>query len=417
MNYYEALTYTHSLKRLGKTPGLACLSQVMEVLGNPQEQLKVVHVAGTNGKGSVCAMTASVLEQAGYKVVLFTSPYLRDFRERFQIHGKTIEEETYAALCSRVKEVTDRLGEELSQFAFITAVAFSWFYEENCDLVVLETGLGGRLDATNLVKQPLVTAITNVSLDHTELLGNTVGDIMKEKCGIMKENGVTVVSLGQEIEALAVAMETAAVTGNRLIVPNAAALQVQEISPRGTTFTYGDETYTLSLLGAYQPANAVTALEILNVLAEKGFAVSKEAIQGGLYHARHPGRCQVLREEPLILLDGAHNPQGAQGLANTLEQFLQGEKAIGVCGVMTDKAAEELKIHLEPYFKAIVAVTPNNSRALPAEELAKLFGESCQINTARVDEELIGWLKMQTKPVVIFGSLYLAGEILKLWDQ
>ncbi len=417
MNYQQALEYTQSLKRLGKTPGLACLSRVMNWLGNPQETLKAVHVAGTNGKGSVCAMTASVLQQAGYKVGLFTSPYLVDFRERFQVNGEYISEGAYASHCRKVKEAVDSLGEDLSQFAFITAVAFCYFAQEQCDLVVLETGLGGRLDATNLISHPLVTAITNISLDHTELLGNSVGEIMREKCGIMKENGVTVLSLGQEVEALAVAMETAAQTGNRLIVPNAAALQVKEVSAKGTTFSYGDEEYTLSLLGEYQPINAVTALEILNVLGEKGYGVTKPAVKRGLANARHLGRCQILRQNPLVLLDGAHNPDGAKALAKTLDEFLQDKKAIGICGVMSDKAATDLRDEIAPYLKTLVAVTPNSPRSLEAEDLAKLFEERCETQTALVNEELIAFIKSQTKPVVIFGSLYLAGEFLGLWEK
>ncbi len=417
MNYQQALEYTQSLKRLGKTPGLACLSRVMNALGNPGERLNVIHVAGTNGKGSVCAITASVLKEAGYKVGLFTSPFLVDFRERFQICGEYIPKETYAALCEQVKSAMETLGEELSQFAFITAVAYLWFAEENCDLVVLETGLGGRLDATNLVQHPLVCAITNISLDHTELLGNTVEEIMAEKCGIMKENGVTVLSLGQEVEALSVAMETAAKTGNRLVVPNAPALEIKEVSVKGTVFSYGDEEYTLSLPGEYQPINAVTALEILNVLSEKGYGVSKPAIKKGLANAKHPARCQVLRSSPLILLDGAHNPDGAKALAKTLQAFLQGEKAVGICGVMSDKAATDLRDAVAPYLETLVAVTPNSPRSLQAEELATLFEECCQTQTAPVDEKLIAYIKSQTGPVVIFGSLYLAGEILGLWDE
>lgn len=417
MNYQQAFEFTQSLKRLGKTPGLACLSRVMNALGNPEEGLKVIHVAGTNGKGSVCAITASVLKEAGYKVGLFTSPFLVDFRERFQINGEYIPKETYAALCEQVKTAMEQEGEELSQFAFITAIAYLWFAQENCDLVVLETGLGGRLDATNLVRHPLVCAITNISLDHTELLGNTVEEIMAEKCGIMKENGVAVLSLGQPVEALAVAMETAAKTGNRLVIPNAPSLKIKKVSVKGTVFSYGDEEYTLSLLGEYQPVNAVTALEILNVLSQKGYGVSKPAVKKGLANARHLGRCQVLRSSPLVLLDGAHNPDGAKALAKTLKAFLQGEKAVGICGVMSDKAATDLRDAIAPYLTTLVAVTPNSPRSLEAEELAKLFGEQCQTQTALVDEQLISYIKNQTKPVVIFGSLYLAGEILGLWDE
>ena len=414
MNPSQALTYTHTLKRLGKTPGLACIRAVLERLGNPQENLPVLHVAGTNGKGSTCAVTASVLQAAGYKVGVFTSPYLVRFYERIQINGERIPAEAYARLAAKVKAITDELGEELSQFAFITAVGFCWFCEQNCDVVVLETGLGGRLDATNVVQKPLATAITAVGLDHTDLLGNTLEQIATEKCGIMKEGVPVVLAPGQAPEVVAVAMERAAKLNCRVILPNIAALTVDEITPNATRFSYGGQSYDLSLHGAYQPQNAVTALELIGA---SGLAVSKKAMQKGLMSAVHPARCQVLRERPLIVLDGAHNPQGAQALSQTLTAFLGDTKAVGVCGVMSDKAAAELAQAMGNHLCRLIAVTPQNPRSLPAGKLAEQFSLFCETATARVDSQLLKTLWGETRPVVMFGSLYLAGEILSLLEE
>ena len=414
MNIQQAVTYTHSLKRLGKTPGLACLQAVLAKLGNPQNKLRVLHVAGTNGKGSVCAVTASILQAAGYKVGLFTSPFLVSFYERMQIDSKPIPAEEYARLAIRVKEITDQLGEELSQFAFITAVAFCYFYEQNCDVVVLETGLGGRLDATNVVKNPLATAITAVGLDHTDLLGDTIEKIAAEKCGILKQNVPVVLSPGQSTQVIAVAMERAAKLNCKVILPGEAALVVEEITPHATRFTYGGQTYALSLHGGYQPQNAVTALELIGA---SGLVVTEQAIQNGLANAVHPARCQVLRKEPLILLDGAHNPQGATALAGTLQSFLGDQKAVGVCGVMSDKAAKELASAMGNRLCNLIAVTPNTPRALPAEQLTEQFATFCETTTAAVDAALLKNLWDETRPVVIFGSLYLAGEILTLLEE
>ncbi len=414
MNRLQALTYTHSLKRLGKTPGLACIQTVLKRLGNPQETLRVIHVAGTNGKGSVCAMTASILQAAGYRVGLYTSPYLVSFYERMQVNRQPIDGEDYARLAAQVKAVTDELGEELSQFAFITAVAFCYFQEQSCDVVVLETGLGGRLDATNTVSRPLVTAITAVGLDHTDLLGNTIEQIATEKCGIIKRGAPVVLSPEQPAQVVAIAMEQAARLGVPVILPNASAIAVTELRPAATRFAYGGQDYTLSLNGTYQPYNAVTAIE--TVKAAKELQVPEQAIVQGLCQAVHPGRCQVLRAEPLVLLDGAHNPQGARALSQTLTAFLGTQKAVGVCGVMTDKAAAELAQTMGQHLCRLVAVAPQNPRALPAERLAKVFAPHCPATTATVAQALQA-VQQETCPVVIFGSLYLAGEILLLWEK
>ena len=415
MNDSQALTYTHSLKRLGKTPGLVCLQAVLERLGNPQDTLRVLHVAGTNGKGSVCALTASVLQAAGYKTGLFTSPFLVSFYERMQINGQNISPDCYARLATKVQEASFAVGEELSQFAFITAVAFCYFAQEECDVVVLETGLGGRLDATNVVKAPLATAITAIGLDHTDLLGDTLEQIAAEKCGIIKEGAPVVLSSCQAPEVIGVVMEHAARKGVSVILPNPNAVTPFDMTPHATRFAYGGEEYALSLHGAYQWQNAVTALDLLR--SAKGLTVSQDAIRQGFLSAVHPARCQVLRKDPLILLDGAHNPQGAQALSQTLTAFLEEQKVIGVCGVMSDKAATDLAAAMGNHCSHLIGVTPNSPRSLPAQELADIFAPYCTTEIRQVDGALLQTIQSQNQPVVIFGSLYLAGEILGLWEE
>lgn len=417
MNYQQALAFTQSLPRLGGSPGLACVKKIMKRLGNPQEKLRVIHVAGTNGKGSVCVMTASVLQAAGYRVGLFTSPYLVDFRERFQLNGTMISQADYAQYANAVRSAMEQSGETLSQFAFITAVAFCWFAHIGCDFVVLETGLGGRLDATNIITKPAVTAITSISFDHTELLGKTIAAIAREKCGIMKQGCTAVLSPGQPMDAVTVAMEQAALLGCSLVIPNSSSIHLNNMDADGTSFEYGGNIYRLSLRGEYQPQNAVTAIEIIIALQKQGVLIEQSAIQKGLLTANHPGRCQVLRKRPLVLLDGAHNPGGAAALAGTLSSYIGNHKAIGVCGVMNDKAAKDLAAAMAPHLEQLVAVTPENGRALPAETLANVFAPFCPVMVKVVDKSLCDWIQLQTKPVVIFGSLYLAGTILQLWDD
>ncbi len=415
MNDSQALNYTHSLKRLGSTPGLACLQAVLHRLGDPQNRLQVLHVAGTNGKGSVCALTASVLQAAGYKTGLFTSPFLVSFYERIQINGQNIAPDGYARLATKVKEASAAVGEELSQFAFITAVALCYFEQEECDVVVLETGLGGRLDATNVVPAPLATAITAIGLDHTDLLGDTLEQIAAEKCGIIKEGASVVLSPCQSPEVIGVVMEHAAQKGVSVILPNQNAVTPLDMTPHATRFAYGGQEYALSLHGAYQWQNAVTALELLR--SAKGLTISEDAIRQGFLSAVHPARCQVLRADPLILLDGAHNPQGADALSQTLTAFLGEQKAVGVCGVMSDKAAKDLAREMGKHCSHLIAVTPNNARSLPAGELADIFAPYCSTEIQQIDNQLLKTIRSQKDPVVIFGSLYLAGEILGLWGE
>ncbi|MBR4282261.1 MAG: bifunctional folylpolyglutamate synthase/dihydrofolate synthase [Clostridia bacterium] len=412
MNYSEALDYTHSLLKFGIKPGLERVSRLLSRLGNPQKECKFVHVAGTNGKGSTCAMISSILRESGKKTGLFISPYIVDFRERIQIDGEYISEEDFANIADKVKDVIDSGEESPTEFEFITAVAFLYFKEKNCDVVVLETGLGGRFDSTNVIDTPLCSVIASISLDHVDILGDTLEKIAEEKCGIIKENGVTVTSPLQKDEALEVIARHCAKKNNTLrLACDTPKIVSQNLS--GTVFEYGGEQYKLGLLGEYQMKNVPLAIEAANVLG-----IDTEFIKKGLENAVNPARFEVVRENPYIIIDGAHNEDGALQLKASIDKYFNGQKVLGVCGMLADKSYErELEI-LKDNFSSLILMTPDNPRALPAEKLKitadKIFENTIICDDAKILCKLIED-KFPNTPTVIFGSLYLASELRKLF--
>ena len=325
MTYRDAVHKINSLLRFGMKPGLERIQALLDRMGNPQKQLKFVHVAGTNGKGSACALLSSVLREAGYRTGLFTSPYITDFRERFQINGEEIPEETLARILGRlmpmVEEMAER-GEVITEFELITALAFQWFYEEKCDVVVLEVGLGGRFDATNVIDTPLAAVIMSISLDHTAILGDTVEQIAFEKCGIVKEGGDVVLYPDQEEGVYGVVAHAVQNHNGRLVLPSPSSVREVSSSIEGTVASYRDEEYQLPFLGAHQLKNAAAAFAALELLKEKGYRISREAMQAGVAKAYIPARMEVLGRSPLVILDGAHNPGAARVLAQALEKYL-----------------------------------------------------------------------------------------------
>lgn len=393
MRYGEAIGYIHSLYKFGSRPGLERVTQLLEAVGNPHNSLKFIHVAGTNGKGSVCAMTAKILECAGYKVGLYTSPFVLSFRERIQINGKFIPKR---ALASLTKKLIDT-GIVVTEFEFITAMAFLYFKSQKCDVVVLETGLGGRLDATNVIKAPLVSVITSISLDHTSVLGDTVEKITAEKCGIIKQ-GCKVVSSAQCEQAMEVIKQRAP----DVIVP--CGYKALQSDFDGQKFTYNNEEFCVSLLGEHQIENAVTAIETVKA---SGIKISKQDIICGMRNVFHPARMEVIRKEPLLILDGAHNPSGAKAL----EKLIKGKKLCAIIGVMADKDYYQVLECTAPHFEKIVTVTvKENPRTLSAHELAKAVKQyNNNVCAAASYEEAISIVK--DKPCVVYGSLYLAAAI------
>ncbi len=393
LRYSEAIGYIHSLYKFGSMPGLERVTQLLEVVGNPHNSLKFIHVAGTNGKGSVCAMAAKIFESAGYKVGLYTSPFVLSFRERIQINGKFISKRALASLTKKLLNT----GIVVTEFEFITAMAFMYFKSQKCDIVVLETGLGGRLDATNVIKAPLVSVITSISLDHTAVLGNTVEQITAEKCGIIKQ-GCKVVSSAQCEQAMSVIKQKAP----DVIVPYGYKTLRSDFD--GQKFIYNNEEFATSLLGEHQIENAVTAIEAVKA---SGMKVSKQDITRGLQNVLHPARMEIIRKEPLIILDGAHNPSGAKAL----EKLVKGKNLCAIVGVMADKDYNKVLECTAPYFENIVTVTiKENPRSLSAQELAKAVRQyNNNVYAAASYDEAIGLVK--DKPCVVYGSLYLASAI------
>lgn len=416
MTYEESLTYIHSLLRFGMKPGLARIEALLKRMGNPQRTLRFVHVAGTNGKGSVCAMLSEILQCAGYKTGLTISPYITDFCERMQINSTPISHEELARQVERLKplmEEISREGEPVTEFEAVTALAFRWFSEQGCDVVVLETGLGGRFDATNVIETPLCSVITSIGLDHTDILGNTYRQIAFEKCGIIKPDGITVSYPQQEEEALAEIMRMAALQRNTLRMGNAGALEVNRMTVEGSDVVYGRLPLHIPLVGVHQHDNAITAVEAAWALRSAGLAIEDIHIQKGIAKTKWPARLEMLSKKPLVLLDGAHNPDGMRALVQTLKEVLTGRRIVAVMGMLRDKAYKEAAAVLAPLLEKAVCVTVDNPRALSGEALAEeLRTHSVQTQAAKTLEEAISLAFEdvgEDDVLLVCGSLYLAG--------
>ena len=418
MNYTEAVDYIETIPKFTVKHPPEHTRELLSRLGNPQEGIKIIHVAGTNGKGSVCAYLNAMLLAGGKKTGLFTSPHLVRINERFQINGEEIPEETLARILGRlmpmVEEMAER-GEVITEFELITALAFQWFYEEKCDVVVLEVGLGGRFDATNVIDTPLAAVIMSISLDHTAILGDTVEQIAFEKCGIVKEGGDVVLYPDQEEGVYGVVAHAVQNHNGRLVLPSPSSVREVSSSIEGTVASYRDEEYQLPFLGAHQLKNAAAAFAALELLKEKGYRISREAMQAGVAKAYIPARMEVLGRSPLVILDGAHNPGAARVLAQALEKYLPHRKIIGVMGMLKDKDSRSSLRSLASLFQALITASPKNPRALPAAELADRAREYCSQVFAEEDLSkaiyLARKLAGEDGAIVICGSLYLAGEI------
>ena len=373
--------------------GLDRTRLLMKKLGNPQNSLKFVHVAGTNGKGSTCVYTANMLQAAGYKVGLYTSPYIEKFEERIQINGQNIPYEELVRVTLRVKEqaegVQAETGDHPTEFELMTAVALCYYQEQACDIVVLEVGLGGRLDSTNIIEAPEVCAVARIGLDHTAMLGNTVAEVAGEKAGIIKP-GSSVVSYPQDPEAAVVIGAAALACGAMVTEPQFQALQTgstavvtdesgKQLLMRTFSYDNFDELHT-TLMGEYQPGNAAFAIEIIRALRQRGWKISDQNIRDGIQAARWPGRFEVFPHEPgepWVVVDGGHNPQGIEALRRTCEDVFPGKAPIVVFSLLADKDYQSMTGVLADFAAGFVAMTPPNLRALPAEELAEVLRSQC----------------------------------------
>ena len=419
MNYTEALEYINGTEWYGSKPGLERVSELLRRLGEPQTGLKCVHVAGTNGKGSASAMLASVLKAAGYKTGLFTSPYLARFTERMRINGKEIDPDRLAEIVTRVAPQADAMDEHPTEFELMTAVGLLWFAEEKCDIVVLEVGLGGRYDATNIIGVPEAAVIMNIGLDHTAVLGESVEKIAWEKAGIIKP-GCDVVLYEQSESVTAVVRAECEKAGARLHVADFAEIHSEFDSLDGQVFTYRGEPYALPLLGSHQLKNAAVAAETVQVLRERGWELEQSDVEHGLYAVSWPARFELVGEEPYFVVDGGHNPQCAQTVAENLLNYFPDKKRVLLVGVLADKDYMSLTEILNSAADEYVCVTPDSGRALPAAELGKClerFGKPVT-EAAGIREGVAAAQDAAGADgaVCAVGSLYMAGEIRACFD-
>ena len=422
MDYNEAIDFLQDLCKFGINLGLGRIEKLLALLDNPQQKIKTIHVAGTNGKGSTIAILASILIQAGYKVGVYTSPHLDSYRERFRINGREIANEDFGALMEDIKGLMDQVlrntGQYPTEFEVLTAMALEYFYRQKVDIAIMEVGMGGRLDSTNVVV-PEVAIITPISYDHVAFLGPTLVDIAKEKAGIIK-NKVPVVVGEQDQSVLETIKERAQLLEAPLIEVGRESYQQLEHSTVGQKFDLktANNYYhglTLGLLGDYQLQNAATALEAIEVLETKGFIIPKVAITRGLAEAKWPGRLEFLATNPPILLDGAHNSQGAQGLAQALDKYFSFKKLVLVLAILDDKDKEDIVKWLAPMGDIIILTkVPNNPRNNGWQSLVEILPSDKEVVLVENAKEAVDRARIiatEEDLIVITGSLYLIGAI------
>lgn len=417
MNLTEALAFIHATSWQDSRLGLKRIETLMGLLGNPQKQTKFIHVAGTNGKGSVCAMVSAILTRAGYTTGLYTSPHLFRINERMKVNGADITDEELTLLAAQVKPVVAQMEDQPTEFERITAMALLYFQQKHCDVVVLEVGLGGRLDSTNVIDAPEVAVITDIGLEHTEVLGDTLEKIAAEKAGIIKP-GADVVLAGQTPEVEGVVRRVCEQQGCPLRITDGALEELVSCDLDGQILNYRNRNnLRLRLIGDYQYKNAAVALDVIDTLAgRRGFRIPESAVAAGLASVAWPGRFEVLRHDPLVLVDGAHNPGGVSELAKCLRTYLPGRKMTMLMGVMADKGYGDMIRMAAPFATDFVAVAPESERALGSAalrtEIETLTGLPAQ-DGGGVKQGLA--LAMAGKGagdiICAFGSLYQVGEI------
>ena len=412
---FDPVQYLINLQHFGVKLGLERMQKLVELLGNPQNQYPVIHVAGTNGKGSTCAMLAAILQKQGYKVGLYTSPHLVDFCERIRINGIKITDKELLDLVVEIKEILR--DEETTFFEFTTAIAFLYFAHKKVDIAIVEVGLGGRLDATNVVK-PLVSVISNIDLDHTKVLGSTREEIAHEKGGIIKD-GVPVVC-GEKNSTLIDLFQKICNNKNSDLFLCEKEYELIDSNLDRQRFLFFGEEYELSLLGEHQIQNALLVLKIVEVLNQLGLLISFESINKGLADVKWSGRLQVYSKGPLILLDGAHNNCGMLKLCRFLsenreELFSAGKrKAICIIGISTGKDAKEMLFKLSEFFDSVI-ITEANHRAIPKEEvakLAKILFDEVEVSNIKNALKLANQKVGQNGFILVAGSLYVVGDVL-----
>ena len=415
MTINETLDYIHSVCWKGMMPGLARITELLEKMGNPQNATKYVHIAGTNGKGSTAAMTASILRKAGYCTGLYTSPFIYQFGERMQVNGEMISDEELIEITEYVKPLADSMTESPTEFELTTAIGFEFFKRRKCDIVVLEVGLGGLLDATNVIGCPEVAVITNIGLDHTDILGNTLEQIAFNKAGIIKENGHAVIYRGTPgVEK--VFEDSCKEKNTQLRKANFDGLKLKSHDLFEQVFDCGDyKDIHLPLLGYHQLHNAAVVLAVAETLQEIGWKITRENFYDGIRDVSWPGRFDVVCRDPLFIIDGGHNPQCLEALVKNIQDYLAGRRVIALTGVLADKDYGDMYKPVLPYIEQFVCVTPPNPRRLIATELAQhlqnVGAKATACDTIPEGVKKAMELAGNDGVVLCFGSLYTIGDI------
>ena len=430
MNYQESLKYIADTHKFGIRLGLDSTGKLLELLGNPQENLKVVHVAGTNGKGSVCSFVANILKEEGYKVGLYTSPYLETFTERIRVNGENIPEEDVARIITIIKDKIEIMVSEgysaPTEFEIVTAMAFYYYNEQKMDYVVLEVGLGGRFDSTNVIKNPLVSVLVSISLDHIGVLGDTIGKIAYEKAGIIKENGAVIV-YKQVKEAEDVIKEVCNEKNAEYIEVNFNDVEVKKSDIYSQVYDciVMDEKFDnleIKLIGDHQINNSIVALNVIKYLRDnKNVEVSNESIEKGLLNTKWPGRIEKIKENPMFIIDGAHNEDGAKSLDKALEKNFPNKKLTMLIGMLADKDIDSVLEILMPRFNKVITTTPANDRAISCEELKNKISKYVEDVTAveNIEEAVKYTLDNANEDDIIIsaGSLYMIGTVRTLVNE
>ncbi len=418
MTYEEALKYIHGISWTFCKPGLERIGELCKRLGNPEGSLRFVHVAGTNGKGSFCSMLARILTAAGYRTGLYTSPFILEFNERMQIDGKNISNDRLAEITEYVKPIADAMDDKPTEFELITAIAFEYFKREGAEIVVLEAGMGGRLDSTNIIPPPCLSVITGIAVDHAAFLGDTTEKIAREKAGIIK-TGTPVLFGGDDPAAEAVIRQRAEEVGVPFVKTERDAIKVKCSTLDGTLFDYKEyRDVSLSLLGSYQPLNAANVLEAVDILRGSGISISDKAVRSGLAEARWPARFEIIRREPLTIFDGAHNPEGIVSAVKSISAYFPTKRVCAVSGVLADKDFKFIASELAKVCSKVFTITPPSARALGAEEYARVLKEAgveaspCSSIGDALDAAF-AYGNEHECPIVCLGSLYTYVDVIK----
>ena len=421
MSIETTLVYIHKTSWLGSKPGLSRTNELLEKLGNPHKNLKFVHVAGTNGKGSTCAYIASVLAEAGYKTGLYTSPYINFFNERIRINGECISDSDLEKFVDIIRPFADSMDDSPTEFEVITALAMKYFCEKECDIVVLEVGMGGEFDSTNVIDTPECAVITPIALDHTAVLGKTIKEVAHAKSGIIK--GGSVVCADSKGDAHDVIKETCDNKNATLFSPDFSEIKNMISDIYGNSFDYKEYTgIKISLTGTYQPRNAVVALTALEVLRNKGYKITSDHIYKGLEKTRWMGRFEILGKDPVFVLDGAHNPHGMQAAFESLSTLFPGKKIVFVTGAMADKDTQTMFSIITPISDIFYTLTPDNPRSMDSKKLADLLSEleaTAQSFGTNFDKAVKTAVNRAGKDGIVaaLGSLYFSNDIRKAYES